>query len=92
MTILRSRFVNSKSYRTYVLFNPNTEGRNAILGYYCDCKVGTRTVGCCSHVMTMLFYFGFVYHEGIQITQTAAHLDNVFRFNLDDEFDSDEAD
>lgn len=35
-----------------------TEG-NPISGWYCDCKVGAKTVGCCAHVASVLWYLGY---------------------------------
>lgn len=52
---IKSRHIGSKSYYTYIALDRRLEGRNAILGYYCYCPVGTWTVGCCSHVMSILW-------------------------------------
>ena len=31
---------------------------NAIIGHTYNCKVGQRVVGCCSHVVTLIWFFG----------------------------------
>lgn len=33
-----------------------------IVGWYCLCKSGARTVGCCAHVASVLWYLGFYRH------------------------------
>lgn len=77
MTRQISRFVSGTKYRSYVLFDPAGTDFRSILEYCCECKVGRRTVGCCSHVMTIIYYLGFAhYFEGI--TKVAKHLDHVF--------------
>lgn len=34
------------------------QGVQCIKQYYCDCKNGMRTAGCCSHVMCLIYYLG----------------------------------
>lgn len=77
MITLKSRFVSAQKYRPYILFDSNATGLEAILEYTCDCKHGKRTVGCCSHVMCILFYMGYARHKG-GVIEKARHLRNVF--------------
>lgn len=81
----KSRFVSSSKYRSYVLFDLDGTDYNCILEYCCECKVGKRTVGCCSHVMTIIYYLSFAqYNNGIP--KIAKHLDNVFdRYSCENE-------
>ncbi|XP_072946923.1 uncharacterized protein [Epargyreus clarus] len=54
---IKSRHVNSRTYYTYLLLSKDDAVANtldAIVGYYCSCLVGKRTVGCCAHVMTVV--------------------------------------
>ncbi|CAF0957360.1 unnamed protein product [Brachionus calyciflorus] len=56
----------------------------------CTCKNGTRTVGCCSHISSIIYYFGYArYLE--HIPKPASFLSdifpNVFRESTDDEID-----
>ena len=32
---------------------------NLIKNWYCSCKAGARTIGCCSHVFSVLWFLGF---------------------------------
>lgn len=78
---LKSRFVAKKCWNPYVLFNPFECGAPSILGYCCNCKVGNRTVGVCSHVMSLLFYLGFA-HRQKKVLQKAVHLKYIFEANI----------
>lgn len=51
-------------------------GRDAIQQYYCNCIVGKRTVGCCAHVMTVIWYISWARFEQ-NITPPAQFLDDV---------------
>jgi len=52
--ILHSRHSGTWSDKTYVSPDPDTQGVQSMLGWGCACKVGLRTVGCCSHVAAIL--------------------------------------
>lgn len=73
---IHSRHISRKIYYVYILYNNNMEGREAIIQYYCNCLVGRRTVGCCAHVMTIIWYLSWARHEN-NIRQPAQFLDNI---------------
>ena len=54
-TRVQSRHSNAKTYNTYVTYKPNNNSLDAIDSWFCTCKSGKRTVGCCSHVATMIY-------------------------------------
>lgn len=83
MCVFSSRFMGSKQYKAFVLVDMKSKGQKAIIEYHCECKVGARTVGSCSHVMTILFYLGYAQFNG-GVKPKAKHLDPVF-----DEFKDD---
>lgn len=56
----KSRFVSTKRHKSYVLVDLNSRGKDTIKAYYCSCKNGARTVGCCSHVTTIIWYTYFI--------------------------------
>lgn len=66
MMEITSRFVANKHWLPYVLFTPYVNEKTAILSYCFNCKVGKRTVGMCSHVMCILFYF--ISSEGLEFS------------------------
>lgn len=59
---LSSRHRSNVKYETVVFFDNARVGPAAIISYCCGCLNGQRTVGCCSHVMTIIYYFGHARH------------------------------
>ena len=51
---LASRHSSSKVYNVWVEYNPEE-----VTGWYCTCKIGTRVVGCCAHVASVLWYLSY---------------------------------
>jgi DDE superfamily endonuclease len=47
---LQSRFIKSKKHYLWIQYKPKQNGRAAIVGHYCQCKSGARTLGSCSHI------------------------------------------
>lgn len=78
MANLKSRFVSSTFHRTFVLIDKMEEGPGAVLAYCCSCKAGNRTAGCCSHVMSILYFVSYA-RNGVQ--EVSKHLKNVFTNN-----------
>lgn len=76
----RSRFQTTRTHSTYVLFNTNGLGRDVVKAHCCSCKNGLRTIGCCSHIMTIIIWF--VYHiNQIDILFPSSNLNNIFLIN-----------
>lgn len=73
---IQSRHIRAKIYFTYIYYAANVNGRKAILETYCSCIHGRRTLGSCSHIMSIIYYLGFARHEP-HINQPAAFLNNV---------------
>lgn len=79
---LSSRFRSVKKHQTYILIDSNGEGEHAILAYCCSCYNGLRTVGCCSHVMCIIW---FILHiKNRNIPRPAGFLDNYFGNQYED--------
>jgi hypothetical protein len=47
---LQSRFSKSQKHFLWIEFKEFRNGKDAVTGWYCQCKSGARTLGCCSHV------------------------------------------
>ncbi|OXU19449.1 hypothetical protein TSAR_011578 [Trichomalopsis sarcophagae] len=66
-----SRFKNATRYQLWVCFRVDIENDQMddegedqiILGYYCTCKAGARTLGCCAHVASILWFLGWARHQ-----------------------------
>ncbi len=55
-----SRLGQSMNFRyfIYILIDRKRGGVEAVWGYCCSCSNGLRTVGCCSHIATVLWFLG----------------------------------
>lgn len=73
---IKSRHISRRQYYIYILIDNNVNGREGIIEYCCNCIVGRRTVGCCAHTMTLVWYLGWARHQG-HILPPAELLDNV---------------
>lgn len=72
---LRSRFQSSKHHNTYVLFNLDATGKDVLVAYCCSCKNGLRTIGCCSHTMTVVWYLYYIDHNNLKLP--SSNLNNI---------------
>jgi hypothetical protein len=56
--LLRVKFVSRHSkttvYSTFIEYD-----LTLIKNWYCTCKAGARVVGCCAHIMSILWYLGY---------------------------------
>jgi hypothetical protein len=59
---LESRFAQDKIHNLWISYD-GMDGVEGITGYYCRCKQGARTVGCCSHVCAVLWFMGYQRHQ-----------------------------
>lgn len=86
-----SRYRNKKYHNTFVLVNTIGPEINEhiVLGYYCECYNGLRTVGCCSHTMTVLWFTLFMKNRNI--SNPAGFLDDYFHIDFDDGVNDDDA-
>lgn len=64
---IQSRFSKCKTHDAWVKFKIGETGYSAIKGLYCTCKVGERTLGCCSHLTSILRYLGFDRHQPLKV-------------------------
>lgn len=79
---VRSRHINSKTYRCYIDYNPNGQSHEDIRRYCCDCANGNRTVGCCSHVAAIIYYLSNARYKS-HIVRPAEILSSIFSINND---------
>ncbi|XP_022834004.1 uncharacterized protein LOC111361820 [Spodoptera litura] len=76
---IKSRHISSRTYFTYLLISKDDAVANAldaIVGYSCSCLVGKRTVGCCAHIMTIVWFLSWGRYN--DITAPASYLDDYF--------------
>lgn len=60
-----SRHRNSAKYMLWIVYNDDPENieDSPIMGYYCTCKAGARTLGTCAHVASILWFLGYARHQ-----------------------------
>ncbi|RVE39951.1 hypothetical protein evm_015399 [Chilo suppressalis] len=56
---IKSRHISRKIYNVFIALDRTQVGIRAIIGYCCNCIVGLRTIGCCSHIMSIMWYLGY---------------------------------
>ncbi|XP_058806543.1 uncharacterized protein LOC131672967 [Phymastichus coffea] len=67
---LFSRYRNATRYQLWIAFDEEHNGgehgeQDPILGYYCTCKAGARTLGTCAHIASIIWYLSYArHHEG----------------------------
>lgn len=52
---IQSRHARSRIYYSYILIDRQRNCREAIENYYCSCLSGKRTLGCCAHIMSIVW-------------------------------------
>ncbi|XP_045457322.1 uncharacterized protein LOC123667471 [Melitaea cinxia] len=84
---IKSRHIGGRTYYAYLLISKDENVANsveAISGYCCSCLVGNRTVGCCAHVMCVVWYLGWGRYN--DVTAPAQFLDDIFNeFSFENE-------
>jgi hypothetical protein len=60
---LQSRFSRSTKHNLWIQFTPDGAGPESISGWYCSCKAGARTMGCCAHITSAVWFLGFARHN-----------------------------
>ncbi|XP_041981920.1 uncharacterized protein LOC121735234 isoform X1 [Aricia agestis] len=70
-----SRHISRKTYYIYILVDSSRRGREAIVQHYCNCIVGRRTVGCCAHIMSIIWYLSWARYRNI--VPPAQFLDDI---------------
>lgn len=59
-----SRFRNATKYMLWIAYNTEENDDDPpIMGYYCTCKSGSRTLGTCAHVASVLWFLGYARYQ-----------------------------
>jgi len=91
-TKIQSRFSNSVQHYVWVQFEAKSgRKKGKITGWFCQCKSGARTVGCCAHVTTVIWYLGHARHDEYDPNHPSDEDWNVIDCKKDDRYeDSDD--
>lgn len=71
---MKSRYRGKKKHMIYILYDSN--GDIGKILHYCTCQHGQRTIGCCAHIMTVVWYFSFGRYGNAK--DPASHLNDFF--------------
>lgn len=83
---IQSRHSGNRTYFVYILINNLMEGRDKVAGWYCSCIVGKRTLGCCSHIMCVIWFMAWGRHQETLLSSPAAFLDSIIvRHDIENE-------
>lgn len=74
---LLSRFESNKRHKAYVLLDL-CNNEYILKAYCCTCRHGRRTVGCCGHVMLLIWYTLHIDHNNLNKCFPSSNLDHVF--------------
>ncbi|KAL6431970.1 hypothetical protein ACFW04_007420 [Cataglyphis niger] len=85
--------INWKIYRCFLKYKPNNVGISGLLQYACDYENRGRTVGCCSHVASIVYYLAHARYLS-KIFKPAEILSKMFQQNsiipiIEDDSDED---
>ena len=89
----QSRHISKKVYRCFVKYEPKTIGISGLLKYTCDCRNGSRTVVCCSHISAIVYYLVYARYLS-KILKPAEILSKMFHWDsimpvIEDDSDED---
>ncbi|XP_072152263.1 uncharacterized protein [Bemisia tabaci] len=56
---LLSRHKSNKVYSIFILIDLKKRSSESIIGNYCTCKNGARTIGTCAHIIAIIWYLGY---------------------------------
>jgi len=62
---MKSRYRGGKYHHIFVLMDKAKTGRDSVTEYYCTCESDVRTISCCSHIMTIVWFLGYGQYHGI---------------------------
>lgn len=74
---IQSRHASAKTYNVYIGFDITLHGRHSNSHYYCTCNTGKRTVGCCAHVMCIVWFLTYARHNPDARRPPAMGLENI---------------
>ena len=60
---LQSRHSRTRTYQAYLLCDLDEETIDKIIGFYCTCTQGARSVSPCAHVASVIWFLGYGRHQ-----------------------------
>lgn len=85
---IQSRHISAKSYKLWIKYSCSI-----VEGWYCTCKNGSRVVGMCAHITSVIWYLSYMRHEASPfkgIPNWSDTIEDASRIPTIDESDSDD--
>jgi hypothetical protein len=60
---IQSRHSNATKYKAWIQYSLSGD---PIVAWYCTCPAGAITVGCCSHVVSVVWYLSYARHHNFE--------------------------
>ncbi|KAJ8685642.1 hypothetical protein QAD02_021435 [Eretmocerus hayati] len=76
---VRSRHINRKAYKCFIKYSSQGYGLDAIKGHCCECANGLRTIGCCSHAASIIYYLSHARYLS-KVVKPAEILSRIFDY------------
>lgn len=75
---LKSRFQSNHFHKAYVLLSLDLHQKYVVNKFCCSCRHGCRTVGCCSHVMLLIWYTLYIDPNQVNSLFPSSNFDKIF--------------
>lgn len=80
----------ARHHYAYVHYGRSDSDDSGVIGYYCDCQSGARTVGTCSHVTALLVYYSLPGNHVANWSDYDDFIEHTRRRNHDSDDDDEE--
>lgn len=80
---IQSRHRGSTKYKCYITYFPSINTVESIEGWYCTCPYGKRTMGCCVHITSIIYYLSYLKYNS-DIPKPATDLSAFFETCIDE--------
>ena len=89
-----SRMSSHSMHNALIEFVPFSVGPSSIKGKYCSCKVGSRTVGLCAHLCSVIWFLSYARHRDFsprcyELANNILNAADLIAVHSLEEFDSD---
>lgn len=71
---IQGRFSGIKIRQVFIRYDPTKEGRSAVRMWWCNCNGGSKTVGCCGHIASVIYFLAYA--------QYLTHLPNAINVKV----------
>jgi hypothetical protein len=81
---INSRHLSQTIYNSFIRYSSDENDNSPIKAWYCSCRAGARTVGCCAHIASILWFLGFARHKPEIFENHKSNLFKTFCLSADE--------